>query len=476
MTWFRRNKEVVCNDSACWTAMAPAKPVKFSSVEFRDGQQSLFATRMRTEDMLPILEKMDQVGYESMEMWGGATFDSCIRFLGEDPWERLRRFKCHVKNTPLRMLLRGQNILGYQQYPDDIVERFVYAAAGAGVDIFLIFDGLNDVRNTETAIKAVKKCGKRADGNILFTASPVHSIESYVHVAKKYVVLGVEAIHIEDMAGMIDPVTVAKAIRALKAAVPVPVHFHAHCTGGMADIAYWEAVKAGVDVIDVDVSALSLGTSHPPAESLVVALRNTPYDTKLDLGLLAEINSYFLELRKKYKEHQSAFTGVDISVLTHQIPGGMLSNLESQLKQMNMLERIDEVLAEVANVRKDLGYPPLGTPFSQIVGVQSTMNVMFGERYKMMPTETKEYIRGKYGKTPGEIAPPLIEKVLGGEKPMTVRPADLLEPGYEKARLEIGSLARTEEDILTYALFGAVAIDYLRKKYEIGWEGYYETT
>lgn len=468
MAWlFKRDKKVVSNNSICETTIAPAKPVKFSSVEFRDGQQSLLATRMRTEDMLPILGKMDRVGYESMEMWGGATFDACIRFLGEDPWERLRQFKCHVKNTPLRMLLRGQNILGYQQYPDDIVERFVFAAAKAGVDIFLVFDGLNDVRNTETAIKAVKKCGKRVDGNILFTVSPVHSIESYVRVAKEYVALGVEAIHIEDMAGMVDPVTAAKAIGALKAAVPVPVHFHAHCTGGMADIAYWEAVKAGVDVIDVDVSSLSLGTSHPPAESLVVALQNTPWDTKINMRLLAEINSYFMELRKKYKEYESAFTGVDISVLTHQIPGGMLSNLESQLKQMNMLERMDEVLAEVANVREDLGYPPLGTPFSQIVGVQSTMNVMFGERYKMMPKETKEYIRGKYGKSPGTVNPQLIKKVLGDETPITGRPADLLPPGYEKAKLEIGDLAKTEEDILTYALFGTVAVDYLKNKYKI---------
>lgn len=443
------------------------RPVKLTSVEFRDGQQSMFATRMKTEDMLPILEKMDQVGYESMEMWGGATFDSCIRFLGEDPWERLRLFKRYMKKTPLRMLFRGQNILAYQQYPDDIVERFVYAAAEAGIDIFLIFDGLNDVRNTETAIRAVKKAGKRADGNILFTKSPVHSIESYVQLAKDFVSLGVDAVHIEDMAGMIDPMTVAEAISALKMAVPVPIHFHAHCTGGMADIAYWEAVKAGVDVIDVDVSALSLGTSHPPAESLVVALQNTPWDTKINLSLLAEINAYFMEIRKKYKEFESSFAGVDISVLTHQIPGGMLSNLESQLKQMNMLERMDEVLDEVASVRKDLGYPPLGTPFSQIVGVQATMNVMFGERYKMMPTETKEYIRGKYGKTPGDVNPLLVQKVLGDQLPLTIRPADLLESAYEKAKAEVGILAQTEEDILTYALFGPVAIDYLKNKYGI---------
>lgn len=444
---------------------APARPVKISSVEFRDGQQSLIATRMRTEDMLPILAKMDEVGYACMEMWGGATFDACIRFLKQDPWERVRQFKQVVKKTPLRMLLRGQNLLGYRQYPDDVVERFVAAAAAAGIDIFLIFDGLNDTRNCQAALKAVKKAGKRAEANILYTVSPVHNIETYVKLAQEFEAMGMEAIHLEDMAGMVDPVSVGEAIRAIKAAVRVPVHFQSHCTGGMADIAYWEAVRAGADVIDVDVSSFALGTSHPPAESMVVALRNTPWDTKIDLNLLSEINDYFLQLREKYKEFESKFTGVDISVLKHQIPGGMLSNLESQLRQMDMLHRIEEVLKEVAVVRKDLGYPPLGTPFSQIVGVQATMNVMCGQRYKMMPKETRAYIRGAYGRTPGFVSPELIKMVLEDEPIMTCRPADLLEPEYEKLKEQVGALARSEEDVLTYALFETVATEYLKTKY-----------
>lgn len=449
------------------TEDVPARPVKLSSVEFRDGQQSLIATRMRTEDMLPILEKMDQVGFSCMEMWGGATFDSCIRYLKEDPWERVRAFKKVVNKTPLRMLLRGQNLLGYRQYPDDIVEHFVSAAANAGIDIFLIFDGLNDARNCKVAADAVKKAGKRAEANILYTLSPVHSIEMYVKLAREFESMGMEAIHLEDMAGMVDPISVGKAVRAIKKAVNVPVHFHSHCTGGMADIAYWEAVRAGADVIDVDVSAFALGASHPPTESMVVALQNTPWDPKLDLGLLSEINDYFLQMRQEYKDVESKFTGVDISVLRHQIPGGMLSNLESQLRQMNVLHRIDEVLEEVAVVRKDLGYPPLGTPFSQIVGVQATMNVISGQRYKMIPNETKVYVRGGYGKTPGPIDPALVKTVLGDEPMMTCRPADLLEPGYEVARREVGALARTEEDVLSYALFGSVATEYLKSKYGV---------
>ncbi|CAK7050596.1 MAG: Oxaloacetate decarboxylase alpha chain [Desulfovibrio sp.] len=446
-------------------AGAAAKPVKLSSVEFRDGQQSLLATRMRTADMLPILEKMDEIGYACMEMWGGATFDSCIRFLDEDPWERVRLFKNAVKNTPLRMLLRGQNLVGYRQYPDDIVERFVTAAADAGIDIFLIFDGLNDLRNCEAATKAVIRAGKTPEANILYTLSPVHSTEKYVEIAKGFENMGMQAIHLEDMAGMVDPVSVGETIRAIKAAISVPLHFQSHCTGGMADIAYWEAVHAGADVIDVDVSALALGTSHPPAESMVVALANTPWATGLDLGQLAVVNAYFLQLREKYKEFESAFTGVDISVLRHQVPGGMLSNLERQLKEMDVADRLDEILAETARVRKDFGYPPLGTPFSQIVGAQAAMNVITGERYAVLPEESIAYIKGAYGKTPGAVDAELARKVLGDEKPLTCRPADLLEPEYEKLKAECAAFARTEEDVLTYAMFPSVAEGFLKKKY-----------
>lgn len=458
MGWFTKKKPEQ-------TYRAPARPVQLSSVEFRDGQQSLLATRMTTADMLPILSKMDEVGYNCIEMWGGATFDACIRFLREDPWDRVRLFKRYVKKTPLRMLLRGQNLVGYRQYPDDIVERFVYAAADAGIDIFLIFDGLNDVRNTEAAMRAVINAGKQPEANILYTLSPVHCVEKYVEIAVSYERVGMKAIHLEDMAGMVDPTSVFETICALKSAIKVPLHFHSHCTGGMADISYWEAVRAGADVIDVDISALALGTSHPPAESLVVALSKTPWTTGIDLDLLSDINNYFMRVREKYKEVESKFTGVDINVLRHQVPGGMLSNLENQLKQMNMIERLDEVLAETAVVREELGYPPLGTPFSQIVGVQATMNVIMGQRYKMIPKETKDYIRGKYGRVPGKIAPELIKAVLEDEKPITCRPADLLEPEYDKIKALCAEFARTEEDILTYAMFPTVAESYLKEKY-----------
>lgn len=427
--------------------------LRVASVEFRDGQQSLLATRMKTGDMLPILEKMDQIGYDSMEMWGGATFDSCIRFLNEDPWQRVREFKKRVTHTPLRMLLRGQNLLGYRQYPDDVVEHFVKAAAAAGIDIFLIFDGLNDCRNAATAMKAALACGKRAEANILYTISPVHSIAKYVETARKYEAMGMQAIHIEDMAGMADPLSIFRCIKAVKAAVSVPVHFQAHSTGGMASVCYWEAARAGIDVLDADLSALALGTSHPALEPLIVELRGTPRDTGLDLNLAVEINAYFKDLRKRYQNVQSQFTGVDISVLCHQVPGGMLSNLESQLKSMNAMNRLDEILAEIAVVRRDFGYPPLGTPFSQIVGAQATLNVLTGVRYKMFPVESKTYLSGGYGRAPGPVNQELIRRVLRDQKPIECRPADLLPPAFEKLKCEIGSLAHSEEDVLTYALF-----------------------
>lgn len=446
--------------------LTKAKPIRISSVEFRDGQQSLLATRVKTEDMLPILETMDKVGYCCAEMWGGATFDSCIRFLQDDPWDRVREFKKRMKNTPLRMLLRGQNVLGYKQYSDDIVELFVEKAAAAGIDVFLVFDGLHDLRNCETAIRAVKKAGKAVEGNLLYTLSPVHDIDLYVRVAKEFERMGCQAIHFEDMAGQLTPDVAYKAIKAIKEAINVPLHVHCHCTGGMADIAYWEAIKAGVDVIDTDVSALSLGTAHPPTESFIVALQNTPWATGLDLGLVSEINSHFLGIRKKYREFESQFTGVDISVLKHQVPGGMLSNLESQLKEMGASDRIDEVLEEVHHVRKDFGYPPLGTPFSQIVGAQATMNVLLGERYKLVSKEAKDYIKGLYGKPPGDIDSELEKQILGSDSKITCRPADLLEPEFEKLKAEIGDLAKNDEDVLTYAMFPEVARKFLTNKYQ----------
>ncbi len=444
------------------------KAIGISSVEFRDGQQSLLATRMKTEDMLPILAKMDAVGFCCMEMWGGATFDTALRYLDEDPWERVREFKKRVVKTPLRMLIRGQNLLGYRQYPDDVVKLFVQKAAEAGIDIFLVFDGLNDLRNCQTVIQEVKRAGKTVEANILYTVSPVHSIEKYVEIAKEYEKMGVAAIHVEDMAGLMPPGDAYKLVKALKEVLAVPLHIQCHCTGGMADMVYWEAIRAGVDVIDTDISSLSLGTAHPPTESFVAALAGTEHDTGLDMKLLEEINKYFLGLREKYKEFESKFTGVDISVLLHQIPGGMLSNMESQLKQMGMLERIDEVLAEVRRVREDFGYPPLGTPMSQIVGVQATMNVLSGERYKMLSTEAKDYIRGMYGKPPGEIAPVLLDKVIAGGAVITCRPANLLPPGLPEFRAQTKGLAQTDEELLMYALFPLEAAEFLKKRHKGG--------
>lgn len=443
--------------------------VKLASCDFRDGQQSVIATRLKTEDMLPILPQMDDFGFECIEMWGGATFDACIRFLDEDPWERLRLIKRHCPKTPLRMLLRGQNLLGYTPYPDDIVERFVTKAAENGIDIFLIFDGLNDIRNCACAAQAALKAGKRVEGNIQFTSSPVHTVESFIKTAQDYVTIGATAVHLEDMGGMIDPVTAARTVAAVKTAVNVPVHYHSHCTGGMTEITYWEVIRAGADVVDVDCSAFALGTSHPAAESIIAVLKGTPRDTGLDYTKLIPISNYLREVRKKYAAFESKLKGVDINVIRHQIPGGMRSNLESQLAQMNASERLEEVLEEVVRVRADLGYPPLGTPFSQMCGAQATINVISGKRYQVIPKEVRAYVRGEYGTAPGKISEELKNKVLGvGETPITCRPADLIAPGWEKACEESRGLAHTEEDILTYAMFPAVGRTFLEKKYQNG--------
>lgn len=442
------------------------QPVRLSSCDFRDGQQSLIATRMQTDDMVPILEKMDGFGFDCIEMWGGATFDTCIRYLNEDPWERIRVFKKHVKQTPLRMLLRGQNLLGYTPYPDDVVEHFVIAAAEAGIDIFLIFDGLNDIRNCEKAARTALAAGKKVEGNIQFTSSPVHTVDSFVRTAKEYLEIGATAVHLEDMGGMIDPATAAETVAAVKAAVRVPVHYHAHCTGGMTEITYWEAVKAGADVLDVDVSAFAMGTSHPAAESIIAALRGTPRDTGLDYKKLSEINIYLKKMREKYQEFLTCLVGVDINVVEHQVPGGMYSNLEGQLKSMNASDRLEEVLSEVVRVRKDLGYPPLGTPFSQMCGAQAAANVLTGNRYQVIPKEIKAYVRGEYGRAPGIISEELKKIVLKpGEEPILCRPADLLEPAYAKLRAEIAGIARTEEDALTYMMFPQIGREFLERKY-----------
>lgn len=454
--------------SNIWTQTEKYSPVKLSSCDFRDGQQSLIATRMRTEDMIPVLDQMDEFGFACIEMWGGATFDACIRFLGEDPWERVRIFKQHCKKTPLRMLLRGQNLLGYTPYADDVVEKFVTKAAETGIDIFLIFDGLNDIRNCACAAKAALEAGKRVEGNIQFTSSPVHTIDSFVQTAKDYVAIGATAVHLEDMGGMIDPNTASRTVLAVKEAVNVPVHYHSHCTGGMTEITYWEVIRAGVDVVDVDVSPMALGTSHPAAESIIAVLKNTPRDTGLDYTKLTPIAAYLKDVRKKYVQFESKLQGVDINVVRHQIPGGMRSNLESQLRQMNAIDRLEEVLEEVVRVRADLGYPPLGTPFSQMCGAQASINVLSGERYKLIPKEVRAYVQGKYGKAPGPVSEELKKKVLApGEKPITCRPADLIPPGYERISNECFDVAHTEEDILTYAMFPQAGREFLRSKYSL---------
>ncbi|MCH3951632.1 MAG: pyruvate carboxylase subunit B [Acidaminococcus sp.] len=440
-------------------------PLQFNSVEFRDGQQSLFATRMTTSEMLPLLEAMDNVGFASMEMWGGATFDVAIRFLGEDPWERLRLFKQHVKKTPLKMVLRAQNLVGYQAYPDDVVEDFVARAAENGIDIFLTFDALGDLRNCETAFKAIKKAGKTIEGSLQYNISPFNTIESYVKNAKEQVEMGASSIHVEDMAGLMTPQAAFELITALKKELTVPVHLHAHCVGGLADMAYWEAIQAGVDGLDVCVSSMAFSSAHPPLESYISALRGTPRDPKIDLGQFDAINKQFLEVRRRHADTATKLVGVDVGCLKHQVPGGMLSNLEGQLKAMNMSDRLPEVLKEVTQVRADMGYPPLATPSSQICGAQATVNVLTGKRYSMISKEMTDYCRGLYGMPPGKINPELSSKALKGKTSDFSRPGSRIAPGLEKARKEAGTLARCEEDVLTYALFPEVAKTFLANKY-----------
>jgi len=441
-------------------------PVKFNSVDFRDGQQSLLATRMTTADMIPLLSRMDEIGFYSMEMWGGATFDVAIRFLKEDPWERIRVFKKYVRKTPLKMVLRGQNLVGYRAYPDDIVEKFIEKAVDAGIDIFLIFDALQDLRNCKTAFNAVKKAGKIIEGSLQYNVSPFHTTDVFVQNALEQERMGASLIHIEDMAGLMTPQAAYDLVSALKSKLSIPVHLHCHCTGGMAEMAYWEAIRAGVDGLDICVSSMSMGPSLPPIESFAAALKGTSRDPKIDLGKLKSINRDFLLLRKKYAEYETKLVGVDVDCLEHQVPGGMLSNLESQLTAMNLYDRLSEVLNEVAKVRADMGYPPLATPSSQICGAQATTNVLTGQRYSVISKELKEYCRGMYGMPPGPLSPELLKKALGHEKPNRRRPADMLESLFEKAKKEIGDLAKSDEDIITYALFPNYAADFLKVKYQ----------
>jgi len=426
------------------------------------------ATRMRTDTMLQIAEKIDQVGFFSLEMWGGATFDVAIRYLAEDPWERIRQLKSRIKRTPLQMLLRGQNVVGYRNYPDDVVIKFVGKAAENGIDIFRVFDALNDIRNMEVAIKAIKKEGEHAQGSICYTISPVHTIEYYVKIAKKLAELDCDSICIKDMAGMLAPQPAYDLIISLKKEVGLPVHLHSHSTSGMVMMTYLRACEADVDIIDTAFSPLAWGTSQPPVESVVAALKGTPYDTGLDLELLSEIGEYFRELREKYYDQIKLIDPkserVDASIIVHQIPGGMFSNLLEQLKEQKALHRLKEVLEEVPKVRKELGYPPLVTPTSQLVGIQAVLNVISGERYSIVPKEIKDYVKGLYGKPPAPIDPKVKKKIIGEEKPITTRPADLLEPALNRIPEDVKAYIESEEDKLTYALFPQTALEFFRKR------------
>lgn len=451
-----------------------AKPVKITETVLRDAHQSLIATRMTTDEILPIVEKMDKIGYHSLEAWGGATFDSCLRFLNEDPWERLRKIKDKAKNTPLQMLFRGQNILGYRHYADDIVEYFVQKSIANGIDILRIFDALNDVRNLECAIKACKKEKGHVQATVCYTTSEFHTNEKFVKMAKQLEDMGADSICIKDMAGLLLPYTTYDLVKAMKETVKIPIQLHTHYTSGEASMVYLKAIEAGVDVVDCAMSPMAMGTSQPPTEPLVAALQGTPYDTGYDLDKLIEISDYFKPLREKYIASDlmnPKVMGVDVSTLKYQVPGGMLSNLVSQLKQQGREDAYEEVLKEVPRVRADLGYPPLVTPSSQIVGTQAVLNVLMGERYKMVSKETKGLVKGEYGKCPAEISPEIIKKTIGDEKRITCRPADLLKPELETLKKECAQWIEQDEDVLSYALFGQVAVKYFEyrqaQKYEI---------
>jgi len=440
----------------------------------RDAHQSLIATRMSTDEMLPIVDVIDEVGYHSIEMWGGATFDSALRFLHEDPWERLRKIRKRAKKTKLQMLLRGQNLLGYKHYPDDVVTEFVKRSVANGMDIIRIFDALNDVRNLETAVRATKDAGGHAQGTIVYTISPVHTLDSYVKTAKELVELGVDSICVKDMAGLLTPYVAYDLIKRLKETVDLPIQVHTHYTSGLASMSYLKAIEAGADVVDTAISPFALGTSQPPTETLVAALKGTPYDTGLDLDILNKIAEYFRPIKEKYMAMgllDPKVLSVDVNALIYQVPGGMLSNLVSQLKQQNQLYKYEEVLKEVPRVRADLGYPPLVTPMSQMVGTQAVLNVITGERYKMVPNEVKAYVRGEYGRPPVPISEEIKKKIIGDEPVIDCRPADLLEPQLEKFRNEIKEYIEQEEDVLSYASFPQVALDFFKyrraQKYKI---------
>ncbi len=433
----------------------------------RDGHQSLIATRMTTEEMLPILETLDNIGYNALEMWGGATYDACIRFLDEDPWDRLRIIRKKVKNTKLQMLLRGQNLLGYRHYADDVVDEFVDRAVANGIDVIRIFDALNDMRNIERAIQATKKCGAHAQGTMSYTISPIHTNEVFVELAKEIEQMGADSVCIKDMAGLLDPYNTYKLVKDIKAAISIPLEIHTHATSGLGSLTYMKAIEAGADMIDTALSPFAEGTSQPPTEPIAFAFKGTEYDLGLDLDLLNEASEYFKPIREKYIANglmDPKLMGVDINTLKYQVPGGMLSNLVSQLKQANAMDKFEEVLREVPRVREDFGYPPLVTPSSQIVGTQAVLNVVMGERYKMVPKEAKDLVKGMYGKATIPIKQEVVDKILKGEPQVTCRPADLLEPELDQMKKECAKWIHQEEDVLTKALFPQPAETFFKKR------------
>ena len=442
------------------------KKIGITETILRDGHQSLIATRMTTEEMLPALELMDNVGYSAIECWGGATFDVCMRFLKEDPWDRLRKIRTSVKNTKLQMLLRGQNLLGYKNYADDVVEYFVKKSISNGIDIIRIFDALNDFRNIETAIDACKKEGGHAQATICYTTSPVHTIDGFVEDAKRLKNMGADSLCIKDMAGILLPYTAYDLVKKIKEEVDLPIELHTHYTAGTGSMTYLKAVEAGCDILDTSLTPFALGTSQPATESIVATLSGTEFDTGLDLSKLGEISNYFNTVKEKYVKNgilDSKVMSPDANVLIYQVPGGMLSNLVSQLKQQNAMDRYKEVLEEVPRVREDMGFPPLVTPSSQIVGTQAVLNVIMGERYKMVTKETKALVRGEYGKTPNPISDEIIEKILGSkEDVITCRPANRIMPELDNMRKEMNGYFEQDEDVLSYALFPGVATEFFK--------------
>lgn len=441
-----------------------SKKIHVTELVLRDGHQCMIATRLRTEDMLPICAKLDSIGFWSLEAWGGATFDACVRFLKEDPWERLAKLRKALPNTPIQMLLRGQNLLGYRHYSDDVVKAFVQKAADNGVDIFRIFDAMNDLRNIKTSVEAVKKAKKHAQGTISYTTSPMHDVAHFVGLAKEIEAMGCDTLAIKDMASLLTPQMTTELVKALKSAVSIPINIHTHATSGLGSLNLLRGVENGATIIDTCNSSFSEGASHATTESIIAAFKGTEYDTGLDIGAVQEVSAYFREVRKKYWQFESEFTGVDTRVLVNQVPGGMISNLSNQLKEQGALDKMDAVLSEIPRVRQDLGYPPLVTPTSQIVGTQAVLNVMTGARYKTITNEVKNYFLGQYGKSISPVNPEVQKLAIGDAQPITCRPADLLDPEMSKLQAEVDRIAQSEEDVLTYAMFPDIGKTFLQER------------